>query len=235
MAKRYVIIDIDGICFDPTDRLNRCKREDGTIDWHKAFSNEEVEKDPAIEGAAKATHRIDEFYWIVYMTGRSNCCFEATFQRLRDSNFAFARVVMREQGDFRTDHELKRDCIEDMRIFEDAHFVAAIDDDYGGRLKPMYESLGIVCFTSFEDFFASEIWQNKLNQSDSLNGTVDIRKACSYLCHNCYKRKIDFPQIPFTAKCPSCNTWYSIVLRDGMISIIELENLEVTQSQWRKA
>jgi len=228
--KKYVIIDIDGICFDPTDRLNRCKKEDGSIDWGKAFSNEEVRQDPVIEGAAEATQQIAEKYWIVYMTGRSYDCFEATFHRLRDSNFAFARLVMREYGDLRPDYELKRNRIRDMRMFEAADFAAAIDDDYGGKLKPMYESLGIVCFTSFEDFFASEIWQNKLNQSDSLNGTVDIRKVCSYLCHNCYKRKIDFPQIPFTAKCPSCNTWYSIVLRNGVISIIELETVEVTNN-----
>lgn len=41
-ASRVVIIDIDGICFNPTQRLERCKDAGGKIDWDKAFSNDEV-------------------------------------------------------------------------------------------------------------------------------------------------------------------------------------------------
>ena len=67
---------------------------------------------------------------------------------------------MRKREDLRPDHEVKRACIEVVQISEAADsvvviFIAAIDDDYSGKLKLMYESLGIPCFTSFADFFAT--------------------------------------------------------------------------------
>jgi hypothetical protein len=76
-----VIVDIDGICFDPIERLNRCRKQDGKIDWARAFSNEEVIRDPIIPGASKAVYRISYSFAIIYLTGRSYKCEIATLRK----------------------------------------------------------------------------------------------------------------------------------------------------------
>lgn len=153
-----ITIDIDGICFDPTARLERCKDEKGKIDWEKAFSDKEIIKDLPFRGAAKATHTIWKRFRFCYLTGRSQSCHEATLIALRRCGFRLAPIEMRKRDDFRSDHEIKTERIKSFQE-NGFDFAAAIDDDYNGKLKPMYESLGIPCFTSFEEFFESEVWR----------------------------------------------------------------------------
>jgi len=156
---KAVIIDLDGICFDPTERLKRCKKEDGTIDWNKAFSPEQIVCDPVIEHSEHATWKIWEWYKIVYLTGRSNIARAANMISLFVNNdFAPGMLCMRKENDLRPDHQLKAEGIDFLKENYKMNFVAAIDDDYNGKLKPMYELLGIPCFLTFEIFFRSELW-----------------------------------------------------------------------------
>jgi hypothetical protein len=158
IMKQYIIIDLDRICFDPTDRLERCKNSDGSIEWDRAFSNDEVYKDPVIEDAPRATQNIYSLYGIMYLTARSRSCFEATFGMMVVEGFAIDKMKMRPLWDSRKDYEFKRDRIEFMLSHEHMDFIAAIDADWSGKLKPVYKELGIPCFTSFDEFFNSEIW-----------------------------------------------------------------------------
>lgn len=160
---KAVIVDIDGICFDPTERLARCKNDNSTIDWNRAFSNEEIILDPVINGAPEAIDRIFSLnnVEIVFITGRSEKCRKVTEWSLDYNDmFNYADLFMRQENDFRHDHEIKAEIIKAYRIiYFKNEIIAAIDDDYNGKLKPMYESLGIPCFLSFEDFFGSEVWK----------------------------------------------------------------------------
>lgn len=156
-----VIIDLDGICFDSAARLERCKDNEGKIDWDKAFSDKEIIQDPAIPGAAKSTHIIQRRFQLLYLTGRSDKCHKITAIALQAHGFfTRATMAMRKPDDFHPDHEIKAKKIQ---AYQEANyeFVAAIDDDYNGKLKPFYEDLGIPCFTSFAQFFESEIWKKK--------------------------------------------------------------------------
>jgi len=156
---KIVIIDIDGVLFDPTERLERCKEEGGIINWARAFSNEEVYQDPVIKGAPEAIQQINSRFRIIYLTGRSNNCVDATTERMREEGFVKERIITRPSGDFTPDDKLKRESIEKLRFLYDYDFVAVIDDNYNGKLKPMYEALGIPCFLTFQDFFQSDIWK----------------------------------------------------------------------------
>tara|TARA_Y100000310_G_scaffold60643_1_gene55968 strand:+ start:326 stop:811 length:486 start_codon:yes stop_codon:yes gene_type:complete len=153
---KTVIIDLDGVCFDSIPRLERCKDETGQINWDRAFSDAEVSGDLPLVGAAEATRKIENEFMVIYLTGRSTKCMLSTIGSLGRYNFANKPVMMRMSYDTRPDDKVKREHIENLKVW---NFVAAIDDDYSGKLKPMYESLGIPHFCTFEEFFQSAIWK----------------------------------------------------------------------------
>jgi hypothetical protein len=163
---RTVIVDLDGVCFDPTDRLERCKDDSGNIDWERAFMDKEVIQDVPIPGAAKATLQISRRHPVIYMTGRSYYCHYATRLSLTVNGFAssFEGVIMRRLGDLRPDHEVKKEMILDRQ--DDNEFIAVIDDDWSGKLKAMYEALDIPHFYTFNEFFESEVWNNETPKVD---------------------------------------------------------------------
>ena len=153
---KAIIIDIDGVCFDCTDRLNRC-RKDGEIDWKQAFCNSEVIRDPVFPNAAAKVRLIAELFpdvRIVYMTGRSDVCRLATRAALKTHNFPeWSSLYMRSHIDYRPDTEVKAGLIDELRNgIAQLTFVAAIDDNYDGKLSIMYESMGIDWFISLDSY-----------------------------------------------------------------------------------
>lgn len=163
-----ILMDIDGICFDPIERLNRCKNPDQSIDWDRAFSNAEVIQDPMLPNAnAKVMliirlltskyQSIDIYYLyqsidIYYLTGRSTQCREATLSALNTLNFMSAHyqtLLMRDLGDIRPDAIIKAEHIK--RLTEDT-IIAAVDDDYNGTLGPMYTEHKIPHYKSLDDY-----------------------------------------------------------------------------------
>jgi len=177
-----IIIDIDGICLDPTARLERCKDTKGVIDWERVFSNEEVSQDPPIEGAFEALGEIDEesSYHFIFITGRSDKCRDATENALLDSDdpiyaCPWARIFMRKDGDTRPDYEIKKEFIEAYKIIFREDFIAAIDDDWSGNLKRMYESLGIPMFYSFDEFFQSDWWDKEERLKSDIQHSEESR------------------------------------------------------------
>ena len=164
---KTVIVDIDGVCFDPTERLARCS--DGLrMDWQRLFSNEEVATDKPIPLAAKRTRKIACKFDIMYLTGRAQSCYTAThnsFVMHEFGGYSSSKLFMRASPDHRSGHLVKQEYIICQRN-NGVEFVAAIDDDWSGMLKTMYESLGIPHFYNFEQFFASEVWNNAIQKVD---------------------------------------------------------------------
>ena len=154
-----IIIDIDGICLDPIPRLNRCKQDDGTIDWNRAFRNAEVIQDPMLPNAnAKVMlivkQLIDRYpsIHVIYLTGRSMSCREATLSAMGVMGFTRCHqqtLLMRKLGDTRPDAIIKSEYIDEMT--EDT-FIAAIDDDYNGTLGPMYIEKNIPHYKSLDAY-----------------------------------------------------------------------------------
>ena len=152
-----ILIDIDGICFDPTERLNRCKYPQGTTDWNRAFSNSEVIQDPMLPNANSKvmlivrllTHQYQSIN-VLYLTGRSTQCREATLSALNTYNFTRAHhqtLLMREKEDIRPDVIVKADHIQQLNTI-----IASIDDDYNGTLGPMYKEHKIPHYKSLDDY-----------------------------------------------------------------------------------
>lgn len=160
---KIIIVDIDGVCFSPTARLERCKDADGNIDWERAFNDDEVIQDPPIKGAKEATEKIVVGgFKIAYMTGRSQSCERGTFWSLEKNRFASCiQLYMRLKGDTREDYRVKTDMIVMHRLMGMDEFCAAVDDDWSGNLRPMYIDLGIPHFYTFDELFQDERFDNK--------------------------------------------------------------------------
>jgi len=126
-----------------------------SIDWEKAFSNKEIAQDPIIDGAIESTQRIASEYWIIYLTGRSEKCQEATFNALTNSAFGKGVLFMRQRNDIRPDEIIKRELIQSLQ--ESYQFIGAIDDDYSGRLQAMYEACNIPHVYTFDEFFNTNL------------------------------------------------------------------------------
>lgn len=170
----YVLIDLDGVCFNSLDRLIRCSIGDyavmpykpetrvsevtgihairGEFDWNKVFSNEEVRKDSVITNAPIYTKEIASYYDIIYLTSRSDNCKKGTLENLIGNDFAKGLLWMRKHGDYRPSSVVKNELIIEHEYKLNAPIVAAIDDDYDGKLKVMYKSLGIPHFYTLWDF-----------------------------------------------------------------------------------
>ncbi len=143
-----VVIDIDGVLFNGEPRYER-HTKNGETDWDAAYDNKEVAADPVIPGAPAHTRRIAEQFNIIYITGRSEISRKGTLESLRKHNFAKGKLRMRGRQDVRSAEKVKESWIKKTHYL----FIAAIDDDENGKLRDMYEKLGISHFFSFNAFF----------------------------------------------------------------------------------
>ena len=150
--KTAIIVDIDGILFDPTARLERCKKLNNTIDWDKAFSNVEVINDPMLPNANAKLKLLSSLLsyvpLIILMTGRSDACTDATIAAMVVNDICWDTIEMRKTNDLRPDHEVKAEMI---RLYSNYTFLFAVDDDYNGGLTPMYNSFGIPVYYSLDE------------------------------------------------------------------------------------
>jgi len=164
MSTKAVIVDLDGVAFNDRPRFSAATEKwDGEsvvkkekINWDIVFDNELVAKDPPIEGAPEATQRLQKDYTIVYLTTRSEVCEDGTRQALTSNGFAIdgAILSMRGKKDRRSSHVVKREAINELREELDLDFIAAVDDDFDGSLKPMYEGEGIKHYYTLDALMA---------------------------------------------------------------------------------
>lgn len=163
----WVAIDLDGVCFYAIPRLIKhaigeytltIQKEtglpiiEGEFDWDRMQTSEEVITDPVIIDAPEATREIATNYDIVYITARPDSCKKGTLEALVKNGFAEGLLWMREYGDWRSSAIIKKELIIENEYRLNALIVAAIDDDYNGGLKAMYEELGIPHFYTLKEF-----------------------------------------------------------------------------------
>jgi len=150
---KVAIIDIDGTCVDAKDRLDRwldrCT-ENGVTDWAKAFDNDEVIKDPVIEGASDAAKAITNLgISVMYLTGRSEIARTGTEESLSQYHFPEGDLMMRSDKDSRDDEIIKTEFLVDLQ--KDFDIVGAADDDWNQKLSVMYDSLNITNFRTIKE------------------------------------------------------------------------------------
>ena len=169
------IIDLDGVCFNPVERLQKCltqpwetvlhiwnkamscftPAEADKINWECAQNNDLVSKDPIIPGAPQRVRLISKFYNIRYLTGRSEVCRRGTVESLVGNEFPLPQdgLIMRKEEDLRPDVEVKLEAFDMLK--EQGHLLAfVVDDDWSGKLHSLcIEELSLPHYYSLRDYF----------------------------------------------------------------------------------
>ncbi len=136
---RCYIFDIDGTIADLSHRLPHIQKT--PKDWTAFFAS--VADDAPIEHTIKLA--IDVALAganIVYVSGRSDECREATEAWLKRHALPEGKVFMRKQGDHRPDHQVKVELLAELRA--EGHNPVMAFDDRNGVVK-MWRELGIPC------------------------------------------------------------------------------------------
>ncbi len=107
--RNIIVFDVDGVLLDCTHRLHYITGE--PKDWEKFFSEEEMRKDAPLPYLAMA-HSLDELrrYEVVVATARPESTYPVTIAML-----GLRVEYMRKDGDYRPDHIVKKEFLDDMR------------------------------------------------------------------------------------------------------------------------
>lgn len=136
---RCYIFDIDGTIADLTHRLPHIQKT--SKDWTAFFAS--VADDAPIEHMIKLAIDVSlAGANIVYVSGRSDECREATETWLRLHALPDGKVFMRRQGDHRPDYQVKVELLAELRA--EGHNPVMAFDDRNSVVK-MWRELGIPC------------------------------------------------------------------------------------------
>jgi predicted secreted acid phosphatase len=115
--KFYIIVDIDGTIADNTERLHLIK-ENNPPKWDEFFKA--CGSDKPIQNVIDIINTLDEYYEIIYCTGRSEICRKETEQWLKDNHSYYSfnekgrpNILMRKQDDYRGDHIVKPELLDE--------------------------------------------------------------------------------------------------------------------------
>lgn len=98
-----VIFDLDGTLANAEHRLHHIKN--GSRDWDLFF--EACVDDTPIDNNIELCQSLYENYNVIILTGRSNVVWDKTVTWLREHDIAYDELLMRQNGDYTPDHELK--------------------------------------------------------------------------------------------------------------------------------
>lgn len=136
---RCYIFDIDGTLADLTHRLPHIQK--APKDWDAFFAA--CADDKPIEHTIKLAIDVSlAGANIVYVSGRSDQCREATEAWLRRHALPDGRVYMRKAGDHRPDHQVKVELLEQLRA--EGHNPVMAFDDRDAVVK-MWREIGVPC------------------------------------------------------------------------------------------
>lgn len=137
--KNIIIFDLDGTLADISHRLPLIQGK--TKRWDDFFAAC-VDDFPIKSGIATLTAFKNAGYKIIIYTGRSDKVRMATEVWLREHVGFVPVMAMRKDGDYRSDHELKREWLNAME--DKDRVLVAFEDRY--RVVNMYRDEGITCY-----------------------------------------------------------------------------------------
>lgn len=153
---RAIIIDIDGTLSDPSHRLHHL---DGEVkDWTSFHDG--MTDDPAMDAVVWLARLLDEGsrefsndYYILIVTARHEDYREHTIEWLRKHNISYNDLYMRMNNDFRPDHLVKADILN--QILDDGYEpFLAIDDQ--PTVIDMWRSFGITALACMPPYKPSK-------------------------------------------------------------------------------
>lgn len=136
---RTYIFDIDGTIADLSHRLPHIQKDPKDWDSFFAACTDDVPIRHIIKLAIDLSLAEAN---IVYVSGRSDQCREATETWLRMHALPEGRVYMRKAGDHRPDHQVKIELLEQLRA--EGHMPVMAFDDRNTVVK-MWRELGVPC------------------------------------------------------------------------------------------
>lgn len=141
------IFDIDGTLALIDHRKHYLENKNDSHRWRKfydACDNDKPNK-PVIE----TLNRLGLFADVWFFSGRSSEVREKTIQWI-DDNTNFSRgeletcLMMRDEGDYTPDHELKKSWLDSMLEIDRERLIAVFDDR--DRVVNMWRENGVACF-----------------------------------------------------------------------------------------
>jgi hypothetical protein len=140
--KNVIVFDIDGTLANCDHRLHYLERV--PQDWEGFCNPIEVVKDVVIADVARIYRAMTPIKWeFVLCTGREETSREATHAWLWRNNLPFDRLLMRAEGDFRHDTQVKPELLSRAGCRPDN--VIAIFEDRS-CVVDKWRELGYTCF-----------------------------------------------------------------------------------------
>ena len=136
---RCYIFDIDGTIADLSHRLPHIQKE--PKDWRSFFATV-VDDTPIVHVIKLAIDVHLAGAKIIYVSGRSDECREATEDWLQRHGLPEGKVYMRKEGDHRPDHQVKVELLAQLRA--DGHNPVMAFDDRNAVVK-MWREIGVPC------------------------------------------------------------------------------------------
>jgi hypothetical protein len=136
------LVDIDGTIADCRHRAIHVNNPEGTKDWdafNATMHLDEPKRD--VLRIIDALH--SDGFAIVLVTGRFSCYQEVTIQWLLKHSIPFSRLLMRKDGDYRSDHIVKREIYHE-QIYPMFDVVGVFDDR--DSVVAMWRKEGLTCF-----------------------------------------------------------------------------------------
>lgn len=126
--KDIIICDIDGTVGNLTHRLHYINRDNPKDnDYNSFYSYEEVIADDyRFDVIDKVKSEYDSGKTIIFVSGRSDICREATEHWLTFTGIPYSALLMRDSNDRRPDTEVKKDFL--LQVLKDYNIVRVYDD-----------------------------------------------------------------------------------------------------------
>lgn len=144
---KIIVCDIDGTIADLSHRLHYIQDKKGNKldnpNWCMFFAECDVDK--PIKNIIEMIEKLSDTYDIVYCTGRTVATYDKTIKWLKENvkikNFS---LLMRKDGDYRPDTEIKTEALKSYLSFREKPEVAFILEDKNSMVKKWRE-LGYTC------------------------------------------------------------------------------------------
>jgi phosphoglycolate phosphatase-like HAD superfamily hydrolase len=137
VAEEIVIFDIDGTLADISERVHHVRRR--PKNW-KAF-NAGMTQDKAIHSIVKLCNMLyDAGIRIVLCTGRNERNRPETVEWLKKQGVNYHELLLRKDGDFRSDAVIKREVLQGM---DKSKILFVVEDR--SRVVEMWRAEGLVC------------------------------------------------------------------------------------------
>ena len=141
MKNKAIVIDIDGVILNTEDILKEILRQKlkGDEMWEYFYENCNNSHIPLIKNIVQFLDCLSPSIYIILSTARNERCRKGTEEKLKEENFPYDALYMRNQEDLRPSSEVKKDHIN--HIKKNFEIIAFIDDDLSNCQMAKQEGL----------------------------------------------------------------------------------------------